>query len=77
MSDDIPITDEHLHSAASLAATMTNFEQSGLEENAVQEFIDDSEFHPPMDAVSLAYGILVGVLAVKVKNSERNGDSGD
>jgi hypothetical protein len=74
---DILITQEHLHTAASLAAMMRDFEESGLEQDAVQEFIDDSEFHPPMEAISLAYGILVGVLAVKVKNSERNGDSGD
>jgi hypothetical protein len=56
---------------------MKNFEGSGLEREAVEKFIDDSEFHPPMDALSLAYGILVGVLAVHVRDHERNGDNGE
>lgn len=76
MSDDKLISTEHLHTAASLAAMATYEEQGGFEKDAIFGFIDSSTFHPPMDSQSLAYGILVGVLAVKARD-ERNDDDGD
>lgn len=77
MSDDTLITAEQLHTAASLAAMTTSDVEAGFEKGALDAFINDSEFHPPMEALPLVYGILIGRLSVRVVESERNNGNGD
>jgi hypothetical protein len=68
MTDKL-ITEDHLHEAASLAAMMTSEERVDFEHDAIQNFIDGSTFHPPLDGMAIAYGIVIGRLAVKVRDS--------
>lgn len=70
MTDDL-ITEEHLHEAASLVSMMSREDRVDFEYDAIQNFIDGSNFHPPLDGMSVAYGIVVGRLATKVRDSRK------
>jgi hypothetical protein len=76
-NDDALITTAHLHEAAYLVEKLLTDDQAGLSIDAIPRFIASSTFDPPMEKVALSYGILVGVLAVKMKNSERSIDDGN
>jgi hypothetical protein len=69
MTDKLLINAEHLHEAASLAAMMPSPERAGFDGDAIGEFIDGTTFHPPLDDMSVAYGILIGKLVVDVRDS--------
>ena len=71
------ITAEQLHDAAYLVAKQESWQDTGLAENAVEEFLGTSTFTPPMDEVAISYGILIGVMSVKAKDSERSDDNGN
>jgi flagellar biosynthesis component FlhA len=58
------ITAEMLHDAADKVRFMENESAYGIEDGALTEFVEGSEFHgAQIDVVSLVFGICIGVQA--------------
>lgn len=58
---------EQLYAAASLVAAAKDFRDLGVRPGAIEEFIVRSDLNPVTSDESLAYGIVIGVLAAKLR----------
>lgn len=64
-----PLTAADFHTAAEGVGVDTEEENHGIKEDALYEFFDESTFdnYPSMDGISLTYGIVIGVQAMRNK----------
>jgi hypothetical protein len=57
------ITADNLHNAADKAGAFTK--ENWAELDAVDQFLQESNFHPPIDLPALAFGILIGMVVIR------------